>query len=134
MALLKITFEKKDRPMKKYEAYEATSRRKRGWQLMENDGSEDGRLVAGDMTEGDCKRCARLLNADEPKAAQLTPAQFGHLVAIDEGKMYGGGANGRAFDSLINRKLVEFYGMPGNAYYRFTAEGRAALTAHARKG
>lgn len=48
----------------KYEAYQATTRRKRGWQVMEHDGTEDGRLVAGDLTDADCELIVRLLNIE----------------------------------------------------------------------
>ncbi|MEE8615529.1 MAG: hypothetical protein V3T11_10005 [Roseateles sp.] len=51
--------------MGRYEAYHGNRRKNRGWQVMENDKTEDGRYVAGDLTEDDCNRIVRLLNADE---------------------------------------------------------------------
>lgn len=53
----------------KYEAYNSgdSKKTKRTWAVWENDGSEDGRLVASQLTEADCKRIVNLLNEDEAK-------------------------------------------------------------------
>lgn len=45
----------------RFEAVEE-NKRARGWAVWENDGSEDGRLVAGNMKENDAKLVASLLN------------------------------------------------------------------------
>lgn len=53
----------------RFEAYQDQHPRiPRCWSVWENDGSEDGRLVAGSMTLSDAELVARLLNdqATEP--------------------------------------------------------------------
>ncbi len=54
----------------KYEAYDCGQSRRgsapeRHWMVIENDGTEDGRFVGGDMTQEDAERIASLLNKDE---------------------------------------------------------------------
>ena len=53
----------------KYEAYKNTPPRgwpeHRCWEVYENNGTEDGRLVAQGLVEDDCKRIVALLNASE---------------------------------------------------------------------
>ena len=51
----------------KYIGYEA-GRGERCWMIIEDDGSEDGRIVASDLTEADCARIVTLLNADEERS------------------------------------------------------------------
>ena len=58
----------------KFEAYRdgGDPKRKiqRCWSVVENDGSEDGRLVGSTMTEEDARRIAGLLNQDLVDTAQ----------------------------------------------------------------
>ena len=37
----------------------------RGWSVIEEDGTEDGRLVASSLVEADAERIVRLLNDEE---------------------------------------------------------------------
>ena len=54
--------------MDKYEAYQETTQIKRGWSIWEKDGTQDGLLVAGNMTEIEAGRITALLNKDAIKA------------------------------------------------------------------
>ena len=37
----------------------------RGWSVIEDDGTEDGRLVASALVEADAERIVRLMNSEE---------------------------------------------------------------------